>query len=108
VVFNWDAARQTTGLYSIVLNTAVGHTLSLFGSLNVGAQVAGNSPVGRFAEANFYNSAHYNLAPSVAGLNTVGASGHDFAVSSVPEPQTWLQLGLGLLALRRLRARQRG
>lgn len=106
VALNWDASRQAAGLYSLTLNTQVGHTLYLSASLNVGAQVQGNSPVGRVAEADFYHSAVYSLAPSVAGLNTVGASGHDFTVSSVPEPSSGVLLGAGLLALVRLQSRR--
>ena len=106
VAFNWDASRQAAGLYSLTLNTQVGHTLYLTGSLDVGAQVQGNSPVGRIAEADFYHSAVYSLAPSVAGLNTVGASGHDFTASSVPEPSSWLLFGAGLMVLVRLQSRR--
>ena len=49
--------------------------------------------------ADFYHSAVYGLVPSVAGLNTVGASGIDFLASApVPEPagRALLLLGLGL------------
>ena len=61
--------------------------------------------------ADFYHSAVYGLVPSVAGLNTVGASGIDFLASApVPEPagRALLLLGLGLaglLAARGLRRR---
>ena len=62
---------------------------------------------------DFYHSAVYGLVPSVAGLNTVGASGIDFLASApVPEPagRALLLLGLGLglaglLAARGLRPR---
>lgn len=106
VFLNWSDKTQTPGVYSLVLNTQVGRSLVLYGTLAVGARVQGNSPVGRFAEADFYNSAVYSLAPSVAGLNTVGASGHDFTVSSVPEPSSGVLLGAGLLALVRLQSRR--
>jgi len=99
VTFNWSDKTKAPGVYSLVLNTQVGHSLVLYANLNVGAQVGSNSLTGRFAEADFYHSARYALAPSVAGLNTVGSSGHDFAVSSVPEPSSWVLLGAGLMAL---------
>jgi len=106
VVLNWSDKTQKPGVYSLVLNTQVGRSLVLYGTLDVGARVQGNSLVGRIAEADFYQSAVYSLAPSVAGLNTVGASGHDFTVSSVPEPSSWVLLGAGLLALVRLQSRR--
>lgn len=106
VRLNWDASQQGVGLYSLTLATQVGHSLQFVGSLNTSAGVTHYAQLGRSAEADFYHSAYYALAPSVAGLNTVGASGHEFAVSNVPEPSSWALFGAGLLALMRLQGRR--
>lgn len=101
----WDAKKQATGVYSLTLLTQVGHTLSINGMLLADAYVGSGAVTARSAESDFYHSAGYTLAPSVAGLNTVGASGHDFA-SAVPEPASALLAGLGMVAVfgqRRLR-----
>lgn len=104
-ILNWDAKKQATGVYSLTLLTQVGHTLSINGMLFADAYVGSGAVTARSAESDFYHSAGYTLVPSVAGLNTVGASGHDFA-STVPEPTSALLAGLGLVAVfgqRRLR-----
>lgn len=106
VSFNWDASQQATGLYSLTLATQVGHTLQFVGLLNTSAGVTHYAQLGRSAEADFFHTARYALAPSVAGLNTVGASGHDFAVSTVPEPANWALLSAGLMALTWLKSRR--
>ncbi|PZP35065.1 MAG: hypothetical protein DI603_04065 [Roseateles depolymerans] len=95
---SWDASRDTTGLFSLTLDTFVGRTLSLSGMLAVGASVSDAARLGREAWADFGHSAGYQLVPSVAGLNTIGASGYDFA-TPVPEPGTWALLAVGLLGL---------
>jgi hypothetical protein len=105
VSLNWDASRQAVGLYTLTLATQVGHSLQFTGSLATSAGVTHYAQTGRSAEADFYHSAYYALAPSVAGLNTVGASGHEFAVSNVPEPASWALFGAGLLALLLSRSR---
>lgn len=101
----WDAKNQSTGVYSLVLNTQVGHTLTINGMLYAGADVGSYARTGRSAESDFYHSASYQLSPSVSGLNTTGLSGHDFLAIAVPEPASYAQLGLGLglLLLRRQR-----
>lgn len=103
VFMNWDNRRNATGIYSLTLNTTVGHSLLLVADLKAGARVQGNSLNARSAEADFYHSARYALTPSVAGLNVVGLSGHDYTVSAVPEPSSWalMALGLGAVVLRR-------
>lgn len=100
---SWDASRDATGVFSLTLDTFVGRTISLSGMLAVGASVSDYARLGRNAWADFGHSAGYQLLPSVAGLNTTGASGYDFSAAPVPEPGTWLLLaaGLALLAWRR-------
>ncbi|MCE4555721.1 PEP-CTERM sorting domain-containing protein [Pelomonas cellulosilytica] len=110
VKLNWGNRTQSPGVYSLVLDTKVGSAVVIYGSLAVGARVQGNSVTARSAAADFYNSAHYYITPSVAGLNTVGLSGHDFTAAPVPEPSTWalMALGLGWVAVRQRRASRRG
>lgn len=103
----WDAKQQAPGIYSLTLDTLVGHTLSISGMLFADAYVGSGAVSARSAESDFYHSAGYTLAPSVTGLNTVGASGHDFA-SAVPEPGSALLAGLGLAAVFGRRWRRRG
>lgn len=98
VSFSWDASRHATGHYALTLGTQVGHSLGLSGMLYAGAYVGSHAQLGRSAVADFYHSAVYSLTPSVAGLNTVGASGHDF-LSPVPEPATGAAMLLGLAVL---------
>lgn len=97
-LFRWDAKKQSTGIYSLTIATQVGHTLSISGMLFADAYVGSGARLARSAESDFYHSAGYTLAPSVAGLNTVGASGHDF-LSAVPEPGSAALAAMGVLAL---------
>jgi len=104
VSLGWDAARQATGLYTLSLPTVVGHTLSIQGMLSASALVNAGAVTGRSAVVDFYHSAGFDLAPSVAGLNTTGASGTDF-LAPVPEPGTaalWLCALAALPLWRRL------
>lgn len=98
VSLRWDASRQATGRYALTLDTQVGHSLGLSGMLYAGAYVSSYARLGRSAQADFYHSAAYGLTPSVAGLNTVGASGHDF-LAPVPEPAGAVLLLAGLVVL---------
>lgn len=105
VEFTWLAGASAPGLYSLTLATQVGSTLRIEGSLAASAKVDAFARTGRLAEADFYHSALYTLTPSVAGLNTVGASGHNF-LAPVPEPSSWALFGGGLLALGWLQRRR--
>lgn len=96
---NWDASRDAPGSYQLTLDTVVGRTIYVTGMLAVGASVSDYAALGRYVEADFAHSAYYQLVPSVAGLNTVGTSGYDFSQAPVPEPGTWLLMGLGLAVL---------
>ena len=107
VALNWDARRDAAGRYSLTLDTQVGHELGLSGMLYAGGSVDAYAVLGRVAQADFYHSAVYGLAPSVAGLNTAGASGFDY-LAPVPEPAQWVALLLGLAGLLGLRLVERG
>jgi len=104
VTLRWNAANQAPGLFELRLNTQVGHQLAITGMLNIGASIDSSARTTRSGVADFYNTAVYNLSPSVAGLNTVGVSGTDF-LAPVPEPATAASLlaGLALLAVLRRR-----
>lgn len=105
VELTWLAGTNAPGVYSLTLATQVGSNLKIEGSLAAGATVDAFARTGRSAEADFYHSALYTLVPSVAGLNTVGASGHNF-LAPVPEPSGWALFGGGLLALGWLQRRR--
>lgn len=96
---SWDAKKDAPGVYQLTLNTFVGRNISISGMLYAGASVSDYAATGRYAEADFAHSAGYELIPSVAGLNTTGASGHNFLAAPVPEPGTWGLMAGGLLVL---------
>jgi len=106
---SWDIKRHSTGWYSIALDTVVGHDLMVTGMLYASASVDSSATLARYAESDFSHTARYFLQPSLAQLNTVGASGHDFNISLVPEPSAaWLLLaGLAVLGLLRGRRQPR-
>lgn len=106
----WSSLRDANGWYSVALNAVVGDELMISASLAAVAYVTANATVGREAEADYGHSAHFYLAPSVVGLNVVGASGHDFALpaatNTVPEPGS-MALSLCAVALALVTARRR-
>lgn len=106
----WSSRSDANGWYSVALDAVVGEELLISASLSAIAYVSAYATVGHVAEADYGHSAHFYLAPSVAGLNVIGASGHDFAMatqgSSVPEPGS-LALSLCALALTGAAARRR-
>jgi hypothetical protein len=105
VEMSWRAGADAPGIFSLTLATQVGSNLLIEGALGASAKVDAFARTGRSAEADFYHSALYMLTPSVAGLNTVGASGHNF-LAPVPEPSSWALFGGGLLALGWLQRRR--
>jgi hypothetical protein len=98
VTLRWNAANQAPGLFALTLNTQVGHQLGITGTLNIGASIDSAAKTARSGVADFYNTAVYTLAPSVAGLNTTGVSGTNF-LAPVPEPASWAAMLLGLAVL---------
>ena len=90
-----------TGSFS----TTVGATFDLFYALLTNVQVTGTSPA-RTASADYSNSLSFSLIPAEPGTTITTFGGQEFA-NPVPEPQTWLLLGAGLLVLTAWSARRR-
>ena len=119
VGMGWDSNRDDEGWYTMLLDTEVGSELLLSGGLSATTYVTAVAR-NRFAEADYGRSSYFYLTPSVAGLNTVGASGHDFTLpdtggNTVPVPATLglalgglMALGLARVAARSGRGIQRG
>ena len=101
---DWSSTVDLNGSTTLMLNTEVGHELFIAGFLEAYAYVNSYATVARVAVADYGHSANYFLTPSIDGLNTVGASGHDFRMvtdpNGVPEPTSLALALLGLLALR--------
>lgn len=109
VSMNWNSNRDDEGWFELTLDTHVGAELLLSAGLNASTYVTATAR-NRFAEADYGRSTYVYLTPSVAGLNTVGASGHDFTLpdtggtGTVPVPATLALVvtGLALARSRRL------
>lgn len=96
---NWDSRSSAPGRFTVSIDTFVGDTLQIYGKLSVHADSYSNSADTSSGVADFYNSAHFHLTPSVAGLNTIGASGYNYLATTVPEPATAWLLAFGLAGL---------
>ena len=109
---DWSSTVDLNGWTTLMLHTEVGHELFIAGFLAAYASVDSYATVARVAVADYGHSANYFLTPSIDGLNTVGASGHDFRMvadpNSVPEPTSLALLLLGLLTLKRRHGVARG
>ena len=80
----------------MTIDIYVGHSLLLGDHLAVSADSYSHNAATTSSVGDFYSSAHYFLVPSVAGLNTVGASGFDFISTPVPEPSSSMVHGYRL------------
>lgn len=92
---DWQMS-QGDGLFSQTFEAVVGELVRVRGTLFAGSQ-AGVRNGTSDAWADYMSTARFNLTPNVAGANTVSVSGHDYAVSVVPEPATALLWVLGML-----------
>jgi hypothetical protein len=82
---DWQMS-QGDGVFSQTFEAVVGELVRIRGTLFAGSQ-AGHINGTSDAWADYMSTARFNLTPNVAGANTVSVSGHDYAVSVVPEPQ---------------------
>jgi len=105
-IFSWNAKNQSTGWYSVALDTEVGHDLLVTGMLYASATVDSSTTLAHWAQSDFGHTANFYLQTSQPGLNTVGASGHDFTISAVPEPSVGALMLAGLLVLVTLQRRR--
>lgn len=92
---DWQMS-QGDGVFSQTFEAVVGELVRVHGTLFAGSQ-AGTSNGTSDAWANYMSTARFNLTPNVAGANTVSVSGHDYAVSMVPEPTTAVLFVMGML-----------
>ena len=81
---DWQMS-QGDGVFSQTFEAVVGELVRVRGTLFAGSQ-AGVRNGTSDAWADYMSTARFNLTPNVAGANTVSVSGHDYRVSSVPEP----------------------
>jgi hypothetical protein len=86
-------------------DTFVGATIPLYYSLATITKVTGTS-LQDIAQADYSNSLHFSLIPLEAGVKVTTFGGQEFT-AAVPEPQTWLLLGAGLLVLTAWSVRRR-
>lgn len=92
---DWQMS-QGDGVFSQTFDAVVGELVRVRGTLFAGSQ-AGTSNGTSDAWADYMSTARFNLTPNVAGANTVSVSGHDYAVSVVPEPTTAILFVMGML-----------
>ena len=92
---DWQMS-QGDGVFSQTFEAVVGELVSVRGTLFAGSQ-AGFRNGTSDAWADYMSTARFNLTPNVAGANTVSVSGHDYAVSVVPEPTTAVLFVMGML-----------
>lgn len=81
--------------YTASILVPVRTTLTIGGFLDAGDYVSSRATVARQAFADYSRSAYFYVPLSGPGMNTVGASGHDYA-APVPEPATVSLLLIGL------------
>ena len=92
---DWQMS-QGDGVFSQTFEAVVGELVRVRGTLFAGSQ-AGVRNGTSDAWADYMSTARFNLTPNVAGANTVSVSGHDYAVSVVPEPTTAILFVMGML-----------
>jgi len=92
---DWQMS-QGDGVFSQTFEAVVGELVRVRGTLYAGSQ-AGFRNGTSDAWADYMSTARFHLTPSVAGANTVSVSGHDYAVSVVPEPTTAVLFVMGVL-----------
>lgn len=92
---DWQMS-QGDGVFSQTFEAVVGELVRVRGTLFAGSQ-AGFRNGTSDAWADYMSTARFHLRPNVAGANTVSVSGHDYAVSVVPEPTTAILFVMGML-----------
>lgn len=92
---DWQMS-QGDGVFSQTFEAVVGELVRVRGTLFAGSQ-AGFRNGTSDAWADYMSTARFHLTPNVAGANTVSVSGHDYAVSVVPEPTTAILFVMGML-----------
>ena len=92
---DWQMS-QGDGVFSQTFEAVVGELVRVRGTLFAGSQ-AGFRNGTTDAWADYMSTARFQLTPSVAGANTVSVSGHDYAISAVPEPGTAVLFVMGAL-----------
>jgi hypothetical protein len=93
-------------VFSIVLHTAVGQTVSMNGATQIGTYAEYIDQTAR--SITEWASVDFHADALTAGVVLSSVSGHDYAAPPVPEPAAWLMMALGLplLALRRRAGRR--
>jgi len=92
---DWQMS-QGDGVFSQTFEAVVGELVRVHGTLFAGSQAGSSNGTGD-AWADYMSTARFTLTPDVAGANTVSVSGHDYAVSVVPEPTTAILFVMGML-----------